>query len=49
MPTIDLARRLERVLGIKLLEPVVEEEYTGTERRRTFYLTLGDVAEIRED
>jgi len=54
VPTIDLARRLERVLGVKLLEPVVEEEYTSTTsrsrgRREEFYLTLGDIAEIRED
>jgi putative transcription factor len=55
VPTIDLARRLERVLGVKLLEPVVDEEYatpsTGRSRgkREEFYLTLGDIAEIRED
>jgi putative transcription factor len=53
VPTIDLARRLERVLGVKLLEPVVEEEYASTTRRskgkEEFYLTLGDIAEIRED
>ncbi len=52
VPTIDLARRLERVLGIKLLEPVVEEAdealASGGQRKR-FYLTLGDIAEIRED
>jgi putative transcription factor len=52
VPTIDLARRLERVLGVKLLEPVVEEETEvgSTKRgREEFYLTLGDIAEIRED
>ncbi len=52
VPTIDLAQRLERVLGVKLLEPVVEEEVaTGSRRgsRDEFYLTLGDIAEIRED
>ncbi len=50
VPTIDLARRLERALGVKLLEPVVEEEeYPSGQQRRRFYLTLGDVAEIRED
>ncbi|MET1101990.1 MAG: multiprotein bridging factor aMBF1 [Pyrodictiaceae archaeon] len=48
-PTIDLARRLERVLGIKLLEPVVEEPETSDRERGGFHLTLGDIAEIRED
>ncbi|HIC99240.1 MAG TPA: TIGR00270 family protein [Pyrodictiaceae archaeon] len=48
-PSIDLAKRLEKILGIKLLEPVVEEEegYSGEKGR--FYLTLGDIAEIKED
>ncbi|ABM80976.1 multiprotein bridging factor aMBF1 [Hyperthermus butylicus] len=51
VPPIDLARRLERVLGVKLLEPVVEEELEASPRSRRdeFYLTLGDIAEIRED
>ena len=51
VPPIDLARRLERVLGVKLLEPVVEEELEASPRSRKdeFYLTLGDIAEIRED
>ncbi len=46
-PTIDLARRLEEVLGIKLLVPVVEEE-TGVEGVRTSkYVTLGEIVAIR--
>ena len=54
-PTVDLARRLEKVLGIKLLEPVVEEEGFTSERparrrrRDEFELTLGDIVEIREE
>ncbi len=50
VPPIDLARRLERVLGVKLLEPVVDEleEEMGGDRDK-FYLTLGDIAELRED
>ncbi len=50
VPPIDLARRLERVLGVKLLEPVVDEleEEIGEDRDK-FYLTLGDIAELRED
>ncbi len=56
VPPVDLARRLEKVLGIKLLEPVVEEETLaapsgGGRRRRSedFELTLGDIVEIREE
>ncbi len=49
MPTIDMAMRLEKVLKIKLLQPVVEDEeeiskYTG---RVDTELTLGDIANIR--
>ncbi len=46
-PTVDLAKRLERVLGIKLLEPVVEEG-ESYQTKSEEYLTLGDIAEIRE-
>ena len=49
VPTIDLARRLEKVLKIKLLEPVVEEEASLTGRVEEYTLTLGDIARIRED
>lgn len=51
VPPIDLAMRLERVLGVKLLEPVVdeEEEPAPSSRKGDFYLTLGDIAELRED
>ncbi len=49
MPTIDMAMRLEKVLKIKLLQPIVEDEeevskYTG---RVDTELTLGDIANIR--
>ncbi|BFH73367.1 multiprotein bridging factor aMBF1 [Sulfurisphaera javensis] len=44
-PTIQQAKQLERILGIKLLIPVESEE----ENEETdFELTLGDVANIRE-
>ena len=48
-PSIDLAKRLEKVLGIKLLEPIVEEEEEYNGGKSGFYLTLGDIAEIKED
>ena len=50
-PTIDLAKRLENILKIKLLEPVVEsvEEYSYTSRSfRMGELTLGDIVTIRK-
>ena len=46
-PTIELAKRLERVLGVKLLKPVVEELTWSTEGKGKFDLTLGDVVTIR--
>lgn len=45
-PTIQQAKQLEKILGIKLLVPVEEEEGEGEEE--DFVLTLGDVAHIRE-
>jgi len=49
IPSIDLARRLEKVLGIKLLEPIVESEtiFSVTPKHRVSELTLGDVVHIR--
>ena len=44
-PTIQQARQLEKILGIKLLQPVESEEETEDE---DFELTLGDVVNIRE-
>jgi putative transcription factor len=52
MPTIDLAKRLEKVLKIKLLEPVVdvEEEPEATGRKPgKSVLTLGDIAVLKKD
>ncbi len=46
-PTIDLAKKLEKVLGITLLEPVVEELGEAVERGGRVELTLGDLANIR--
>lgn len=47
-PPIDLARRLERILGIKLLEPVVEEpiKYSGGPSGED-YFTIGDLIQIK--
>jgi len=51
VPSIDLAQRLEKVLGIKLLEPVVEEISTYTTSTKPISsvkeLTLGDIVTIR--
>ena len=47
-PSLDLARRIERILGVKIVEPVeeiVEEEASGTLEPPT----LGDIVVIRRD
>jgi putative transcription factor len=47
-PSIDLARRIEKVLRIKLLEPVVDEEsYYGEDEYD--YVTLGDIVVVDRD
>jgi len=46
-PTIDLARRLEEVLRIKLLIPSVEEELGSKEAQVKKYVTLGEIVAIR--
>ncbi len=49
VPTLDMARRLERILKIKLLEPVGESTYSYSEApSRRFSLTLGDIVIIRD-
>ncbi|MEM3326637.1 MAG: multiprotein bridging factor aMBF1 [Thermoproteus sp.] len=48
VPDVQLARKLERALGVKVLVPTQQaEEGTGAPARRE--LTLGDVAEVRDD
>ncbi len=52
MPTIDLARRLERVLKIKLLEPVIDDEEESPVHpsgKPKSVLTLGDIAVLKKD
>jgi len=46
IPPIDLAKRLEKILGTKLLEPTVEEYVT--KRIGDKDLTLGDIVVIRK-
>ncbi|MCD6428784.1 MAG: TIGR00270 family protein [Desulfurococcales archaeon] len=50
VPSIDLARRLEKVLGIRLLEPIVEPEsfFTVQPQQKVRELTLGDIVRIRK-
>jgi len=51
-PTIDLARRLEEVLGIKLLVPSVDEEFMELDRgkkAKDVGVTLGEIVSIREE
>lgn len=46
-PTVDLARKLEEVLNIKLLVPAVEDELKNEKISR--YVTLGEIVEIRDE
>ncbi len=50
-PTIELAKKLEEVLGIKLLVPQVEEEMDiyGRKSRSKTTVTLGEIVSIREE
>lgn len=45
-PTLDLARKLEKVLKISLLEPVIEEHQIRSKDNKD--LTLGDIVIIRK-
>jgi len=46
VPTLELAKKLEKVLKVKLYEEVRQEQEPP--RPQGFQLTLGDVAVIRE-
>jgi len=51
VPSINLAKRLEQILGIKLLEPMAKDELQNTlyymKYKKDENITLGDVAEIK--
>lgn len=48
VPSIDLAKRLERVLGVKLLELSIKDtSLSGSSTITDINITLGDVAEIK--
>ncbi len=48
-PSIELARRLEKILGITLLEPIIDEETSYTERGGgEDYYTIGDFIRFRK-
>ncbi len=47
VPSIDLARKLEKVLKVRLLQPVIEESSQEICSKSSLTLTLGDVVEIR--
>lgn len=49
-PPISLARKLEKVLKVKLVEQYnVEEGYSESSTSRDFEVTLGDIAEFKDD
>jgi len=47
-PSIDLAKKLERVLGIKLLEPIVEEVGETRSSKEANTLTIGDLIRLND-
>ncbi len=47
-PSLELARRLERVLKVKLLEPVVVESPKYTQLSSSEDLTVGDLISMRK-
>lgn len=48
-PSIELSKRLEKALGIKLLEPVIEEKKEEVSEEASLNeLTLGDVANLKK-
>jgi len=48
-PDMELAKKLEKVLGIKLIRKVEYEEATEASKPQTDDLTLGDIVVIRRD
>ncbi|MGC9209740.1 MAG: multiprotein bridging factor aMBF1 [Acidilobus sp.] len=48
-PTVELAKRLEGLLKVKLLQPVEYEEGEGSSPPGPEALTFGDVAVVRRD
>ncbi|MCS7111018.1 MAG: multiprotein bridging factor aMBF1 [Ignisphaera sp.] len=46
-PTLELARKFEEVLGVKLLMPSVEEELRQQKVQK--YVTLGEIVDVRID
>ncbi|MEM0501673.1 MAG: helix-turn-helix domain-containing protein, partial [Ignisphaera sp.] len=46
-PTLELARKLEEVLGIKLLMPSIEEELKQQKVQK--YVTLGEIVNVKVD
>ena len=48
-PDLELARKLEKVLGIKLVRKVEYEETVTTKAPKDEELTLGDIVVIRRD
>ncbi len=48
-PSIELARRLEKILGITLLEPIVDEYTESYSSRNEDYFTIGDFIKIKKN
>lgn len=47
-PSVDTARRLERLLGLKLVEGVTEKSFEQEKSRKNNEFTLGDFVKVRK-
>ncbi len=47
VPDLKTARKLEKILGVKLIEEVKYHYYLKEEKKEEEYLTLGDIVEIK--
>ncbi len=48
-PSIELARRLEKILGITLLEPIIDEYIETYSSKSEDYFTIGDFIKIKKN
>jgi putative transcription factor len=48
-PTHDLAKKLEDILNIRLLVPVIEESISGKKKSVSKEVTLGEIVNLKEE
>ena len=47
VPPISMARKLEKLLKIKLVEEVEEEQFASKQKKRAEGLTIGDILQLK--